>query len=146
MAWLKRRPFCQGCPYRGVPLNIQARVHKVPPYQNFLGRGVEPKSGSQLIFFFIFSPQTKRYRIDGYEWKTRKTTNAVREDRMKLKVGGYQVSCQPSKLYIATINHTGKPALRLVTTSVCSNVIETLSISVFHLLHTNTPDWWLIFP
>jgi hypothetical protein len=35
--------------------------------------------------------QTKRYRVDGYEWKTRKTTKTVREDRMKLKVGGYQV-------------------------------------------------------
>ena len=39
-------------------------------------------------FFFL---QTKRYRDDGYEWKTRKTTKTVREDRMKLKVGGYQV-------------------------------------------------------
>lgn len=35
--------------------------------------------------------QTKNYRIDGYDWKTRKTNASIREDRMKLKVCGMQV-------------------------------------------------------
>ena len=37
--------------------------------------------------------QTKSYRNDGYDWKTRKMNiKSVREDRMKLKVCGMQVS------------------------------------------------------
>jgi len=37
--------------------------------------------------------QTKNYRNDGYEWKKRKTLSTiVREDRMKLKLAGFQVS------------------------------------------------------
>ena len=50
-------------------------------------------SGRRVVcyFYYFCFLQTKNFRSDGYEWKTRKTTKAVREDRMKLKVGGYQV-------------------------------------------------------
>jgi len=45
-----------------------------------------------LSFDLCVSLQTKKYRNDGYDWKTRTTTSkTVREDRMKLKVGGCQV-------------------------------------------------------
>ena len=41
------------------------------------------------VLFFL---QTKKYRSDGYDWKTRRLAkNSIREDRMKLKVGGFQV-------------------------------------------------------
>ena len=37
--------------------------------------------------------QTRGYRSDGYDWKTRKVNSkSIREDRMKLKVCGMQVS------------------------------------------------------
>lgn len=42
--------------------------------------------------FLLALLQTKKYRSDGYDWKTRRATSkTVREDRMKLRVGGYQV-------------------------------------------------------
>ena len=64
--------------------------------------------------------QTKRYRVDGYEWKTRKTTKTVREDRMKLKVGGYQV-CEITSLsfiitqqpYVSTDNRCCTTVIKL---------------------------------
>lgn len=49
----------------------------------------KPPSGS--IFFFN-KEKTKRYRSDGYEWKTRRgNEKSIREDRMKLKVRGFQL-------------------------------------------------------
>ena len=39
------------------------------------------------------SLQTRHYKLDGYDWKTRKhQSTAVREDRTKLKVCGHIVS------------------------------------------------------
>jgi len=45
----------------------------------------------------VMAEQTKKYRNDDYDWKMRREfENAVREDRMKLRVGGYQVSLATS--------------------------------------------------
>ena len=52
-----------------------------------------PKSGSTLLY----SRKKVRYRRDGYCWKKRKDGKTTREDHMKLKVQGIEVSC--SKLF-----------------------------------------------
>ena len=48
-----------------------------------------PKSGSTLLY----SRKKVRYRRDGYCWKKRKDGKTTREDHMKLKVQGIEVSC-----------------------------------------------------
>ena len=47
-----------------------------------------PKSGSTLLY----SRKKVRYRRDGYCWKKRKDGKTTREDHMKLKVQGIEVS------------------------------------------------------
>lgn len=47
-----------------------------------------PKSGSLLLY----SRKKVRYRRDGYCWKKRKDGKTTREDHMKLKVQGTEVS------------------------------------------------------
>lgn len=47
-----------------------------------------PKSGSMLLY----SRKKVRYRRDGYCWKKRKDGKTTREDHMKLKVQGTEVS------------------------------------------------------
>ena len=47
-----------------------------------------PKSGSMLLY----SRKKVRYRRDGYCWKKRKDGKTTREDHMKLKVQGMEVS------------------------------------------------------
>lgn len=49
-----------------------------------------PKSGSMLLY----SRKKVRYRRDGYCWKKRKDGKTTREDHMKLKVQGTEVSMQ----------------------------------------------------
>lgn len=49
-----------------------------------------PKSGSMLLY----SRKKVRYRRDGYCWKKRKDGKTTREDHMKLKVQGTEVSSQ----------------------------------------------------
>ncbi|XP_019859152.1 PREDICTED: calmodulin-binding transcription activator 1-like [Amphimedon queenslandica] len=53
-------------------------------------RHTKPPSGTMLLFD---KRKTKNYKVDGYDWKTRKHQAAsVREDRTKLKVCGHTVS------------------------------------------------------
>lgn len=47
-----------------------------------------PKSGSLLLY----SRKKVRYRRDGYCWKKRKDGKTTREDHMKLKVQGTEVT------------------------------------------------------
>ena len=47
-----------------------------------------PKSGSMLLY----SRKKVRYRRDGYCWKKRKDGKTTREDHMKLKVQGMEVT------------------------------------------------------
>lgn len=47
-----------------------------------------PKSGSMLLY----SRKRVRYRRDGYCWKKRKDGKTTREDHMKLKVQGTEVT------------------------------------------------------
>ncbi|KAF2351033.1 CG-1 DNA-binding domain [Trinorchestia longiramus] len=49
---------------------------------------IRPKSGSMLLY----SRKKVRYRRDGYCWKKRKDGKTTREDHMKLKVQGIEVS------------------------------------------------------
>lgn len=49
-----------------------------------------PKSGSMLLY----SRKKVRYRRDGYCWKKRKDGKTTREDHMKLKVQGTEVSVE----------------------------------------------------
>jgi hypothetical protein len=49
-----------------------------------------PKSGSMLLY----SRKKVRYRRDGYCWKKRKDGKTTREDHMKLKVQGMEVSAE----------------------------------------------------
>ena len=53
-----------------------------------------PKSGSMLLY----SRKKVRYRRDGYCWKKRKDGKTTREDHMKLKVQGMEVSLCQTKL------------------------------------------------
>jgi hypothetical protein len=41
----------------------------------------------------LYSRKKVRYRRDGYCWKKRKDGKTTREDHMKLKVQGTEVSC-----------------------------------------------------
>lgn len=69
-----------------------------PPPQNMLNKKSflfvfllptrRPKSGSMLLY----SRKKVRYRRDGYCWKKRKDGKTTREDHMKLKVQGTEVS------------------------------------------------------
>lgn len=52
-----------------------------------------PKSGSLLLY----SRKKVRYRRDGYCWKKRKDGKTTREDHMKLKVQGTEVSRRSSR-------------------------------------------------
>jgi len=67
---------------------------------------------------FTVSLQTKKYRNDGYDWKMRRLAkNSIREDRMKLKVGGFQVSlffwvCMQEAIYIVCCRQTIKCNIR----------------------------------
>ena len=54
----------------------------------FLQLKFRPKSGSMLLY----SRKKVRYRRDGYCWKKRKDGKTTREDHMKLKVQGMEVS------------------------------------------------------
>lgn len=56
-------------------------------YTNF-SHNNRPKSGSMLLY----SRKKVRYRRDGYCWKKRKDGKTTREDHMKLKVQGTEVS------------------------------------------------------
>lgn len=49
---------------------------------------IRPPSGSMLLY----SRNRVRYRKDGYCWKKRKDGKNIREDHMKLKVQGLEVS------------------------------------------------------
>lgn len=53
-----------------------------------------PKSGSMLLY----SRKKVRYRRDGYCWKKRKDGKTTREDHMKLKVQGTEVSARKRKI------------------------------------------------
>ena len=57
-------------------------------YKNYYGFIFRPKSGSTLLY----SRKKVRYRRDGYCWKKRKDGKTTREDHMKLKVQGIEVS------------------------------------------------------
>lgn len=59
-----------------------------------------PKSGSTLLY----SRKKVRYRRDGYCWKKRKDGKTTREDHMKLKVQGIEVSWSTLYKSIANIN------------------------------------------
>lgn len=60
------------------------------PFQLFIPIGFicRPESGSMLMY----SRKKVRYRRDGYCWKKRKDGKTTREDHMKLKVQGVEVS------------------------------------------------------
>jgi hypothetical protein len=47
-----------------------------------------PRSGSVLLY----SRSKCKYRRDGYYWKKRRDGKTTREDHMKLKVNGVEVS------------------------------------------------------
>ena len=49
---------------------------------------LRPPSGCMLLF----NRNYVRYRKDGYCWKKRKDGKNIREDHMKLKVQGFEVS------------------------------------------------------
>ena len=57
-------------------------------YENYDAFIFRPKSGSTLLY----SRKKVRYRRDGYCWKKRKDGKTTREDHMKLKVQGIEVS------------------------------------------------------
>ena len=60
-----------------------------------------PKSGSTLLY----SRKKVRYRRDGYCWKKRKDGKTTREDHMKLKVQGIEVSRYFIKMKFIEIMH-----------------------------------------
>ena len=47
-----------------------------------------PPSGSM----FLYDRKRSKYRRDGYSWKKRRDGKTIREDHMKLKVQGVEVS------------------------------------------------------
>lgn len=49
-----------------------------------------PKNGSIILY----NRKKVKYRKDGYSWKKRKDGKTTREDHMKLKVQGMEVSQQ----------------------------------------------------
>ena len=63
---------------------LESLLHKLTPLILVL----RPKSGSMLLY----SRKKVRYRRDGYCWKKRKDGKTTREDHMKLKVQGMEVS------------------------------------------------------
>lgn len=52
--------------------------------------GFRPKNGSIILY----NRKKVKYRKDGYAWKKRKDGKTTREDHMKLKIQGMQVSCR----------------------------------------------------
>lgn len=51
-------------------------------------RGSRPQNGSMILY----NRKKVKYRKDGYCWKKRKDGKTTREDHMKLKVQGVEVS------------------------------------------------------
>lgn len=105
----------------------------------------------------LYSRKKVRYRRDGYCWKKRKDGKTTREDHMKLKVQGTEVSninnnflhhsmfiCQSQhlwsgkkKTYMKHINHTitafkDKMKRRRTTISTTKNLIWLKNHSSFH--------------
>lgn len=73
-----------------------------------------PKSGSMLLY----SRKKVRYRRDGYCWKKRKDGKTTREDHMKLKVQGTEVS----SIYIFLVTFLYVLSLLLIFSSIfCSS-------------------------
>lgn len=83
-------------------------------YDTYLSTGIErtilyywwlpsisfrPKSGSMLLY----SRKKVRYRRDGYCWKKRKDGKTTREDHMKLKVQGTEVSVGGETYYCCDV-------------------------------------------
>lgn len=61
----------------------------------------------------MYSRKKVRYRRDGYCWKKRKDGKTTREDHMKLKVQGVEVSAWSINLYstlIETLVHSDSGA------------------------------------
>lgn len=63
---------------------------------------VRPKNGSIILY----NRKKVKYRKDGYSWKKRKDGKTTREDHMKLKVQGMEVSTAHAgqKLHIISWN------------------------------------------
>lgn len=77
----------QGESYKKIVYVYFCKIYFVlyfPPFFFFH----RPKSGSLLLY----SRKKVRYRRDGYCWKKRKDGKTTREDHMKLKVQGTEVS------------------------------------------------------
>lgn len=61
----------------------------MPLYSNDnMSVGFRPKNGSIILY----NRKKVKYRKDGYAWKKRKDGKTTREDHMKLKIQGMQVS------------------------------------------------------
>lgn len=65
---------------------------------------IRPKSGSMLLY----SRKKVRYRRDGYCWKKRKDGKTTREDHMKLKVQGTEVSSFAARGFCSVLSCANK--------------------------------------
>lgn len=74
------------------------------PFQLFIPIGFicRPESGSMLMY----SRKKVRYRRDGYCWKKRKDGKTTREDHMKLKVQGVEVSVFEKCFFLSLFSKT----------------------------------------
>ena len=83
-----------------------------------------PKSGSTLLY----SRKKVRYRRDGYCWKKRKDGKTTREDHMKLKVQGIEVSF---KLLYSHRSYT----LLYVYIVICKYIFISISMISFQCIY-----------
>ena len=79
---------------------IFSQIYLYSFFFSFIYFSYRPKSGSTLLY----SRKKVRYRRDGYCWKKRKDGKTTREDHMKLKVQGIEVSkcCKHDNFYFYT--------------------------------------------
>lgn len=80
------------------PQEIAAILISFERHEHWLSKEVQirPRSGSMLLY----SRKRVRYRRDGYCWKKRKDGKTTREDHMKLKVQGTEVSANRCANYL----------------------------------------------
>lgn len=108
-------------------------ISKTNCFTGFLW-GFRPPSGSMLLY----SRNKVRYRKDGYSWKKRKDGKTIREDHMKLKVQGVEVSVmlpfvEDTKPESITHMRSNESIGRYSRNLYCFRVKNSFSLIVFFL-------------
>lgn len=86
-----------------------------------------PKTRPQNGSIILYNRKKVKYRKDGYLWKKRKDGKTTREDHMKLKVQGMEVS-KASNSPFSTLSWV--PALPGVGAMVCLTTLSSHSLCI----------------